>query len=125
MAIVDVEFRNRLKALEERVRDAKSEIHVDGLLDSVTALVADCNFPGLRRNKNVENFLNRYAGPVDMINGCRLKADDFEVVKVIGRGAFGEVQLDSVTALVADCNFPGLRRNKNVENFLNRLTQKV
>lgn len=32
---------------------------------------------------------------VDLINTLRLKGDDFEIVKVIGRGAFGEVQLVS------------------------------
>lgn len=33
--------------------------------------------------------------PVGMINDLRMKADDFDNVKVIGRGAFGEVQLVS------------------------------
>ena len=28
-----------------------------------------------------------------MVNTHRMRGDDFEVVKVIGRGAFGEVQL--------------------------------
>ena len=31
--------------------------------------------------------------PAKKIQDCRLNADDFHVVKVIGRGAFGEVQL--------------------------------
>ena len=34
---------------------------------------------------------------VEFVNKTRLHADDFEVVKVIGRGAFGEVQLVSFT----------------------------
>lgn len=32
---------------------------------------------------------------MDMINSTRMRAEDFEMVKVIGRGAFGEVQLVS------------------------------
>lgn len=31
--------------------------------------------------------------PVEFVNSCRMQHKDFEVVKVIGRGAFGEVQL--------------------------------
>ena len=34
--------------------------------------------------------------PVDKINNNRLKVEDFEMVKCIGRGAFGEVQLVSI-----------------------------
>ena len=30
---------------------------------------------------------------MDFVNSCRMRHADFEVVKVIGRGAFGEVQL--------------------------------
>ena len=38
-----------------------------------------------------------------MIKDCRMKSDDFEMVKVIGRGAFGEVQLVS-TFTFSYCN---------------------
>lgn len=38
---------------------------------------------------------------VDFVNSCRMRHSDFEVVKVIGRGAFGEVQL--VSGLCIDC----------------------
>lgn len=34
--------------------------------------------------------------PVDLIKHSRVKISDFEVIKVIGRGAFGEVQLVSL-----------------------------
>lgn len=30
---------------------------------------------------------------MDFVNSCRMRHADFDVVKVIGRGAFGEVQL--------------------------------
>uniref|UniRef100_H2YZD1 non-specific serine/threonine protein kinase n=1 Tax=Ciona savignyi TaxID=51511 RepID=H2YZD1_CIOSA len=61
--------------------------------DSITALVTDLDVPGLKKNKNVESFLNRYNGVVQTVRKKRMKATDFDVVKVIGRGAFGEVQL--------------------------------
>uniref|UniRef100_A0A8C0LMZ3 Rho-associated protein kinase 2 n=1 Tax=Canis lupus dingo TaxID=286419 RepID=A0A8C0LMZ3_CANLU len=53
----------------------------------------DLDFPALRKNKNIDNFLNRYEKIVKKIRGLQMKAEDYDVVKVIGRGAFGEVQL--------------------------------
>jgi hypothetical protein len=47
----------RCKELESLLRDTKSTVNIDGLLDSVSALVLDCE--PIRKNKNVESFLNR------------------------------------------------------------------
>ncbi|KAH0518547.1 Rho-associated protein kinase 2, partial [Microtus ochrogaster] len=59
----------------------------------LNSLVLDLDFPALRKNKNIDNFLNRYEKIVKKIRGLQMKAEDYDVVKVIGRGAFGEVQL--------------------------------
>uniref|UniRef100_A0A4W5QPU5 non-specific serine/threonine protein kinase n=1 Tax=Hucho hucho TaxID=62062 RepID=A0A4W5QPU5_9TELE len=64
-----------------------------GALDGLDALVYDLDFPALRKNKSIDNFLNRYKDTISKIRDLRMKAEDYEVVKVIGRGAFGEVQL--------------------------------
>ncbi|CAF98420.1 unnamed protein product, partial [Tetraodon nigroviridis] len=61
--------------------------------DGLDALVYDLDFPALRKNKSIDNFLNRYKETINKIRDLRMKAEDYEVVKVIGRGAFGEVQL--------------------------------
>uniref|UniRef100_A0A8C4EX46 Rho-associated protein kinase 1 n=1 Tax=Dicentrarchus labrax TaxID=13489 RepID=A0A8C4EX46_DICLA len=61
--------------------------------DGLDALVYDLDFPALRKNKSIDNFLNRYKDTISKIRDLRMKAIDYEVVKVIGRGAFGEVQL--------------------------------
>uniref|UniRef100_A0A8C1YNG3 Rho-associated protein kinase 2 n=1 Tax=Cyprinus carpio TaxID=7962 RepID=A0A8C1YNG3_CYPCA len=61
--------------------------------DSMNALVLDLDFPALRKNKNIETFLNRYEKVMGQIRELQMKPDDFDRVKVIGRGAFGEVQL--------------------------------
>uniref|UniRef100_A0A8C4LLA4 non-specific serine/threonine protein kinase n=1 Tax=Equus asinus asinus TaxID=83772 RepID=A0A8C4LLA4_EQUAS len=61
--------------------------------DGLNSLVLDLDFPALRKNKNIDNFLNRYEKIVKKIRGLQMKAEDYDVVKVIGRGAFGEVQL--------------------------------
>uniref|UniRef100_A0A8C9TU01 Rho-associated protein kinase 1 n=1 Tax=Scleropages formosus TaxID=113540 RepID=A0A8C9TU01_SCLFO len=75
------------------LKDPKSEINTDCLLDGLDALVYDLDFPALRKNKSIDNFLNRYKDTINKIRDLRMKAEDYEVVKVIGRGAFGEVQL--------------------------------
>lgn len=78
-------------------------------------MVCDSDHPTIKRMKNIEAFLNRcnfktvfsfkinyftsdfflnLDGKVaDEISGLRVKAEDFSVIKVIGRGAFGQVQL--------------------------------
>uniref|UniRef100_T1IKB9 Rho-associated protein kinase let-502 n=1 Tax=Strigamia maritima TaxID=126957 RepID=T1IKB9_STRMM len=85
--IGDPDRRRRLQTLERQLLNPRSEINVDGLLvDSVQALVADCGYPSLRRIKKYEK------GADDVID-TRMKSDDFHLIKVIGRGAFGEVQL--------------------------------
>uniref|UniRef100_A0A4W3I7Q5 Rho-associated protein kinase n=1 Tax=Callorhinchus milii TaxID=7868 RepID=A0A4W3I7Q5_CALMI len=75
------------------IRDPRSPINAESLLDGLNALVQDLDFPALRKNKNIENFLNRFEKVMGKVREMQMKAEDYEVVKVIGRGAFGEVQL--------------------------------
>ncbi|KAI6075062.1 Rho-associated protein kinase 1 isoform X2 [Aix galericulata] len=86
-------FEARFEKIDVTLKDPKSEVNVDCLLDGLDALVYDLDFPALRKNKNIDNFLNRYKDTVNKMRDLRMKAEDYEVVKVIGRGAFGEVQL--------------------------------
>uniref|UniRef100_A0A7M4F5Z3 Rho-associated protein kinase 1 n=1 Tax=Crocodylus porosus TaxID=8502 RepID=A0A7M4F5Z3_CROPO len=86
-------FEPRLEKIDAMLRSPRSEVNVDCLLDGLDALVYDLDFPALRKNKNIDNFLNRYKDTVNKMRDLRMKAEDYEVVKVIGRGAFGEVQL--------------------------------
>ncbi|XP_030068754.1 rho-associated protein kinase 1 isoform X1 [Microcaecilia unicolor] len=83
----------RFEKIDALLRDPKSEVNTDCLLDGLDALVFDLDFPALRKNKNIDNFLNKYKDTVSKVRDLRMKAEDYEVVKVIGRGAFGEVQL--------------------------------
>uniref|UniRef100_A0ABM5GJD9 non-specific serine/threonine protein kinase n=1 Tax=Pogona vitticeps TaxID=103695 RepID=A0ABM5GJD9_9SAUR len=86
-------LRGRQRKLESMIRDPRSPVNVESLLDSLNSLVLDLDYPALRKNKNIDNFLNRYEKVVEKIRALQMKADDYDVVKVIGRGAFGEVQL--------------------------------
>ncbi|KAG8182959.1 hypothetical protein JTE90_003336 [Oedothorax gibbosus] len=66
-------------------------ISVETLVDSLVVLYDECCNSSLRREKTVSNFIELVKPIVERIKGLRLSRDDFEVLKVIGRGAFGEV----------------------------------
>ncbi|XP_071965494.1 rho-associated protein kinase 2-like isoform X2 [Antedon mediterranea] len=79
--------------VEQKLRDPRSLLHVDALLDGIAAMVNDCNIPAVKRSKNVETFLSRYNNDVCVVQKKRIGKNDFKFLKVIGRGAFGEVQV--------------------------------
>uniref|UniRef100_A0A673YYF6 Rho-associated protein kinase n=1 Tax=Salmo trutta TaxID=8032 RepID=A0A673YYF6_SALTR len=83
----------RLKKLESLIRDPKSALNLEILLDSMNALALDLDYPALRKNKNIDAFLNRYEKAMVKMRDLQLKLEDFDKVKMIGRGAYGEVQL--------------------------------
>ncbi|XP_053192423.1 rho-associated protein kinase 2-like isoform X2 [Scomber japonicus] len=84
---------SRLKKLESLMRNPQSALNLATLLDSMNALARDLNYPALRKNKNIEAFLNRYEKSASQLRELQVKLDDFDKVKLIGRGAYGEVQL--------------------------------
>ncbi|XP_035473814.1 rho-associated protein kinase 2 isoform X2 [Scophthalmus maximus] len=86
-------LESRLNKLESLMRNPQSALNLETLLDSVNALANDLNYPALRKNKNIESFLNRYEKAVSQLRELQVKLEDFEKVKLIGRGAYGEVQL--------------------------------
>uniref|UniRef100_A0A672QEB2 non-specific serine/threonine protein kinase n=1 Tax=Sinocyclocheilus grahami TaxID=75366 RepID=A0A672QEB2_SINGR len=86
-------LENRVRTLESIIKDQRSSLNLGSLLDSVTALALDLNHPALRKNKNIDSFLNRYEKAVTRLKELQVKLDDFDRVKLIGRGAFGAVQL--------------------------------
>ncbi|XP_044025873.1 rho-associated protein kinase 2-like isoform X4 [Siniperca chuatsi] len=86
-------LESRLTKLESLMRNPQSALNLETLLDSMNALAHDLNYPALRKNKNIEAFLNRYEKAVSQLRELQVKLEDFEKVKLIGRGAYGEVQL--------------------------------
>uniref|UniRef100_A0A1X7V8G1 non-specific serine/threonine protein kinase n=1 Tax=Amphimedon queenslandica TaxID=400682 RepID=A0A1X7V8G1_AMPQE len=93
MATEHSSLKARHKTLLGSLTDNKGLLHVEGLLDAVVAVYSDCNYPTLHRNKNLDTFRRRYEGVVPVISNNRLSSHDFQLIKVIGRGAFGEVHL--------------------------------
>ncbi|KAI8784639.1 serine/threonine-protein kinase MRCK alpha [Biomphalaria glabrata] len=86
----------RLRRLEEIYLKgvAKSNglaVSIETLLDALLVLYDECNSAALRREKNISEFVE-FARPITTyIRQNRLLRDDFETLKIIGRGAFGEV----------------------------------
>ncbi|XP_013871141.1 rho-associated protein kinase 2 [Austrofundulus limnaeus] len=86
-------LESRLEKLKSMMKNPMSELNMATLLDSINALTHDLNYPVLRKNKNIEAFLNRFEKVVNELRELQVKLEDFEKVKLIGRGAYGEVQL--------------------------------
>ncbi|XP_050079974.1 serine/threonine-protein kinase Genghis Khan isoform X2 [Anopheles maculipalpis] len=66
-------------------------LSVETMLDCLLVLYDECCNSSLRREKTVSDFIELMKSVVQGIKQLRLSRDDFEVLKVIGRGAFGEV----------------------------------
>ncbi|KAI4880258.1 hypothetical protein NFI96_034127, partial [Prochilodus magdalenae] len=86
-------LESRLKKLVATIRDQRSALNLESLLDSMNALALDLNHPALRKNKNIDAFLSRYEKAVCRLKEVQVRLDDFDRIKLIGRGAYGAVQL--------------------------------
>ena len=63
-SVPDENRLHRLSELESKIRDPRSIINVDCLLDAVQSLVGDCDHPAIRKIKNVDAFVSRCKWPV-------------------------------------------------------------
>ncbi|XP_049613685.1 serine/threonine-protein kinase MRCK beta isoform X1 [Syngnathus scovelli] len=83
----------RLKRLEEMLveRTAPGCLSVETLLDLLVCVTSECSNCSLKREKHVTDFLDWVKPFTTSVKDLRLHRDDFEMLKVIGRGAFGEV----------------------------------
>ncbi|EAT42996.1 AAEL005514-PA, partial [Aedes aegypti] len=57
--LMDEDRRRRLMALEEKIRDPSYIANLDCLLDTVTALVSDCDHDNVKIIKNIETYIKR------------------------------------------------------------------
>ncbi|GJQ77807.1 putative protein serine threonine kinase [Trypoxylus dichotomus] len=64
---------------------------IETLVDVLLVLYDECCNSSLRREKTVSDFIEFVKPVATCIKSLRLTRDDFEIIKVIGRGAFGEV----------------------------------
>ncbi|XP_060032133.1 serine/threonine-protein kinase MRCK gamma isoform X3 [Erinaceus europaeus] len=84
-------MERRLRALERLARGEAGGPGLDGLLDLLLGLHQELSSAPLRRERNVAQFLSWASPLVTKVKELRLQREDFEILKVIGRGAFGEV----------------------------------
>ncbi|XP_075451595.1 serine/threonine-protein kinase MRCK alpha isoform X6 [Ascaphus truei] len=85
----------RLRQLERLVLDGPGPgggcVSVESLLDSLLCLYEECCASPLRTDRHLQHYL-QWAKPFALkVKQMRLHKEDFEILKVIGRGAFGEV----------------------------------
>ncbi|XP_036610807.1 serine/threonine-protein kinase MRCK alpha isoform X7 [Trichosurus vulpecula] len=86
----------RLRQLEQFILDGPAQTNgqcfsVETLLDILICLYDECNNSPLRREKNIVEYLEWAKPFTSKVKQMRLHKEDFEILKVIGRGAFGEV----------------------------------
>ncbi|XP_051264931.1 serine/threonine-protein kinase MRCK beta isoform X4 [Dicentrarchus labrax] len=83
----------RLKRLEELLLEQKMAgcLSVEALLDLLLCFYTEVSHSPLKREKHVTDFLQWVKPFTTTVKDMRLHRDDFEMLKVIGRGAFGEV----------------------------------
>uniref|UniRef100_A0A8D2LGZ4 non-specific serine/threonine protein kinase n=1 Tax=Varanus komodoensis TaxID=61221 RepID=A0A8D2LGZ4_VARKO len=80
----------RLKRLEELVLDRRA-LGPEALVDLLLCVEHELRASPLAQEKHIAEFL-RWAEPVtSRLKELRLQREDFEILKVIGRGAFSEV----------------------------------
>ncbi|XP_065831916.1 serine/threonine-protein kinase MRCK beta-like, partial [Oscarella lobularis] len=68
-------------------------VSIETLHDLLLLLHDECAESTLCREKNFADFVETLRPVVERVKTLRLKRDDFETVKIIGRGAFGEVHV--------------------------------
>ncbi|XP_045464345.1 serine/threonine-protein kinase Genghis Khan isoform X2 [Harmonia axyridis] len=95
-AMPDVDGEQRLRRLEALFLGgpvvAKGQsFSIETLLDILVVLYDECCNSSLRKEKTVSNFIEFVKPIASSVKSLRLSRDDFEIIKVIGRGAFGEV----------------------------------
>ncbi|XP_008297135.1 serine/threonine-protein kinase MRCK beta isoform X1 [Stegastes partitus] len=83
----------RLKRLEELLLEQKAAgcLSMETLLDLLLCFYTECSNCPLKREKHISEFLEWVKPFTTTVKDMRLHRDDFEMLKVIGRGAFGEV----------------------------------
>ncbi|XP_059087809.1 serine/threonine-protein kinase MRCK beta-like isoform X3 [Tigriopus californicus] len=98
MVLANRSGQDRLRELEalflegpdSGVHEAKS-FSTETLLDILLVLYNECCNSSLRKEKTVTDFIELVKPVANRVKALRLCKDDFEILKVIGRGAFGEV----------------------------------
>lgn len=91
-------LQTRFDALEKLLNSRPTmfggrSISCELLIDLLNAIYYECQNLGLTRNKNQQKFMELIEPLVQQINRLRLQSKDFDLIKVIGFGNFGQVSV--------------------------------
>lgn len=91
-------LQDRFETLEKLMNSKPTmfgghSINCELLIDLLNAIYYDCQNSGFARNKNQQKFLELIDPLVQQINQLRLQNKDFDLIKVIGFGNFGQVSV--------------------------------
>uniref|UniRef100_A0A6G3MDP4 non-specific serine/threonine protein kinase n=1 Tax=Henneguya salminicola TaxID=69463 RepID=A0A6G3MDP4_HENSL len=92
-AKISASNNQRLKNILETIANQQNISHIDGLLDCLNALVYEINVKTTGKTKNFQNLLKRLLPNSEYIQKQRININDFTILKVVGKGAYGEVAL--------------------------------
>eukprot|EP00127_Corallochytrium_limacisporum_P007111 Clim_evm30s242 gene=Clim_evmTU30s242 len=102
----------RVGTLFQEVATRKdSKIYMDSLMDALWALYKELQVPALQKLQPVQMFCENYKDHYGRMLENRVGRRDFELLKVIGRGAFGEVHV--------------VRHNENKKVYAMKLLNKA
>uniref|UniRef100_A0A672KGP9 Myotonin-protein kinase-like n=1 Tax=Sinocyclocheilus grahami TaxID=75366 RepID=A0A672KGP9_SINGR len=77
----------------QEVCHVKGSVSLQTLLDLLVGVYQEFSSPALLREKHVQRFLQWAEPLVRQVKKTRISRDDFDILKVIGRGTFSEVAL--------------------------------
>lgn len=85
----------RLKLLEQFILNPSKHqgLSYEALVDVIEVLHNELSSSNIKRERHVTEFLEWARPFMNRISELRVRKSDFDLVKVIGRGAFGEVGL--------------------------------
>ncbi|TNN20452.1 Serine/threonine-protein kinase MRCK gamma [Schistosoma japonicum] len=70
-----------------------NSVSIEYLLDTVVCLFYECKLPQHKNEKNCIKFYNAVKKYVDKIESCWISKSEFETIRLIGSGAFGDVSV--------------------------------
>uniref|UniRef100_A0AC35UBI3 Non-specific serine/threonine protein kinase n=1 Tax=Rhabditophanes sp. KR3021 TaxID=114890 RepID=A0AC35UBI3_9BILA len=83
----------RLLKLDQLFNAESNILSTESLLDALIALFDECCNSTLRKEKSIAKFVEFAKPVVNKVKSLRLCRDDFEILQVVGTGAFGEVAM--------------------------------
>lgn len=86
-------YLERVRSLTNALYDPRSNVNFDFLFDCFNSIIYELNGKSSNKSKNILGILSRLKETSDLVTKSRINLADFTTLKVLGKGAFGEVCL--------------------------------